>query len=81
MVLGGFLLFSSTATTYVTNPAFRVKLGRLVPVALVWRIVVQQKARVWGHGEEPLPAGKLAGLMELLLWIAVITATVEIPNY
>jgi hypothetical protein len=81
VVLGGFLLFSSTATTYVTNPAFRVKLGMLVPVALVWHIVVQQKARVWGQGEETLPAGKLAGLMELLLWISVITAAVEIPNY
>jgi hypothetical protein len=48
VVLGGFLLFSSTAGTYVTNPAFRVKLGMLVPLALVWHIVVQQKARVWG---------------------------------
>src|SRR6202521_3882202 len=81
VVLGGFLLFSSTATTYVTNPAFRVKLGMLVPLALVWHIVIQQKVRVWGQGEETLPAGKLAGLMELLLWISVITAAVEIPNY
>jgi hypothetical protein len=43
--------------------------------------VVPQKVRVWGQGEETLPAGKLAGLMELLLWISVITAAVEIPNY
>jgi hypothetical protein len=81
LVLGGFLLFSSTATTYVTNPAFRMKLGVLVPVALFWHLVVQQKTRVWGQAEETLPMGKLAGLIELLLWISVVTAAVLIPNY
>jgi hypothetical protein len=81
LVLGGFLLFSSTATTYVTNPAFRMKLGVLIPVALFWHLVVQQKTRVWGQAEETLPAGKLAGLIELLLWLSVVTAAVLIPNY
>ena len=81
LVLGGFLLFSSTATTYVTNPAFRMKLGVLVPVALFWHLVVQQKTRVWGQAQETLPMGKLAGLIELLLWISVVTAAVLIPNY
>ena len=81
LVLGGFLLFSSTATTYVTNPAFRMKLGVLVPVALFWHLVVQQKTRVWGQAQEALPMGKLAGLIELLLWISVVTAAVLIPNY
>ena len=81
LVLGGFLLFSSTATTYVTNPAFRMKLGVLVPVALFWHLMVQQKTRVWGQAQETLPMGKLAGLIELLLWISVVTAAVLIPNY
>jgi hypothetical protein len=81
LVLGGFLLFSSTATTYVTNPAFRMKLGVLVPVALFWHLVVQQKTRVWGQAQETLPMGKLAGLIELLLWVSVVTAAVLIPNY
>jgi hypothetical protein len=81
VVLGGFLLFSSTATTYVTNPAFRMKLGVLIPVALFWHLVVQQKTRVWGQAQETLPMGKLAGLIELLLWLSVVTAAVLIPNY
>jgi hypothetical protein len=80
-VLGGFLLFSSTATTYVVNPAFRVKLGMLVPLALIWHIVVQQKARTWGQTSDTPIAAKLAGLIELLLWISVVTAAVEIPNH
>src|ERR1700686_599909 len=44
VVLGGFLLFSATATTFVVNPPFRIKLGILVPLALVWHSFVQRKA-------------------------------------
>lgn len=32
VVLGGFSLFSSTATLYIVNPAFRYKLGLFVPL-------------------------------------------------
>src|SRR4030095_13476294 len=39
--LGGFLLFSAEATTYVTNTGFRLKLAVLIPLALIWRLVVQ----------------------------------------
>jgi hypothetical protein len=81
VVLGGFLLFSATATTFVVNPAFRIKLGILVPAALVWHIIVQRKTRVWGRTEDTPAVAKLAGLLELLLWLSVVTAAVEIPNY
>jgi hypothetical protein len=81
VVLGGFLLFSATATTYLVNPAFEVKLGMLVPLALIWHIVVQQKTRIWGQTSDTPTAAKLAGLIELLLWISVVTAAVEIPNH
>ena len=81
VVLGGFLLFSATGSTYVANPAFQVKLGMLVPLALVWHIVVQQKTRTWGQTSDTPGVAKLAGLVELLLWISVVTAAVEIPNH
>lgn len=81
VVLGGFLLFSGTATTYVVNPAFRVKLGILVPLALIWHIVVQQKTRTWGQTSDTPMVAKFAGLTELVLWVCVVTAAVEIPNY
>jgi hypothetical protein len=80
-VLGGFILFSATATTYVANPAFQVKLGILVPLALVWHIVVQQKTRTWGRTLDLPVIARLAGLVELLLWVCVVTAAVEIPNH
>jgi hypothetical protein len=80
-VLGGFMLFSSAATKYIPNPAFEIKLGILVPLGVVWHIFVQRKARTWGETQEVAPMGKLAGLIELLLWFSVIAAAVSIPNY
>jgi hypothetical protein len=81
VVLGGFLLFSGIGTTYLVNWAFRFKLGLFVPLALAWHVVVQQKVRTWG-GESDTPAiAKLGGLIEVLLWLCVVTAAVLIPNY
>ncbi|HEV2715293.1 MAG TPA: hypothetical protein VGU64_08520, partial [Terriglobales bacterium] len=45
--LGGFLLLSAEATTYVTNTGFWLKLAVLTPLALMWHVVVQKKARAW----------------------------------
>jgi hypothetical protein len=80
-VLGGFTLFSTAAVSYIDNPAFRVKLAMLLPVALVWHIIVQRKTRAWGQTPETPPAAKIAGLIEMLLWVSVATAAVWIPNY
>jgi hypothetical protein len=81
VVTGGFLLFSATATSYMQNPAFEVKLGMLAPTALLWHIIVQRKARTWGQRPEVAPLGRLAGLIELSLWVGVVTAAVLIPSF
>jgi len=81
VVLGGLLLFSSTATTFLVNVAFRWKLGLFVPLALLWHIFVQWKARDWGATQDTPAIAKFSGLAEILLWICVITAAVEIPNH
>jgi hypothetical protein len=81
VVTGGFLLFSATATTYLVNPAFEVKLGLLVPTALLWHIIVQWRSRSWGQTMELPAMARFAGLIELLLWVSVVTAAVEIPSY
>jgi len=80
-VTGGFLLFSIAAGAFVTNAAFRTKLGILVPLALAWHIVVQQKTRAWSQTPDPPVVAKLAGLIELLLWLSVATAAVSIPYF
>src|SRR5271169_2821340 len=41
-VTGGFLLFSVSAETYLTNIAFLTKLGFLIPLGLVLHILIQQ---------------------------------------
>jgi hypothetical protein len=80
-VTGGFLLFSAAATGYVANPAFRVKLGILIPVGLVLHIYNQRKARVWSAAPETPTAAKISGAAELLLWVSVATAAVLIPFF
>jgi hypothetical protein len=80
VVTGGFLLFSASATTYIDNAAFLVKLGMLVPTALVFHVVVQSRSRTWGRTAELPGVARLAGVIELLLWLSVITAAVEIPS-
>jgi hypothetical protein len=74
--LGGFLLLSAEATTYVTNTGFRLKLAVLTPLALIWHVVVQKKTWAWTQTEHPSAIGRWAGLIEFLLWISVVTAAV-----
>jgi len=80
-ILGGFLLFSLSATTYVRNSAFRVKLGVLIPLGLLLHIANQWKSRTWSQSEDTPAIAKLAGLVEIVLWICVATAGVLIPSY
>ena len=80
-ILGGFLLFSIAATSFVSNAAFRAKLGIFLPLALVSHLVVQRKTRAWSEPPEPPVAAKLASLIEILLWLCVATAAVSIPYY
>ena len=74
--LGGFLLLSAEATTYVTNTGFLLKLAVLTPLALMWHLMVQSNTRAWTQTEPTSAIGKWAGLIELLLWISVVTASV-----
>ena len=74
--LGGFLMFSSDATTYMSNTGFRWKLGILVPLALICHVVVQKKAAAWSRSEKSSAVGKWAGFVELALWTSVVTGAV-----
>ena len=78
-VIGGFLLFSVSAETYLLNEAFRMKLGLLIPLGLVLHIVIQRKAPAWEKAPEMPTLAKVAGFAELLLWLCVATAAVLIP--
>jgi hypothetical protein len=81
VLTGGFMLFSGIATAFVENIAFQWKLGIFVPLALLWHVVVQRKARVWGQTIDAPGIAKLAAMTEILLWVCVVVAAVEIPNH
>lgn len=78
-VTGGFLLFAVSAQTYLANIAFLTKLGLLIPLGLALHIVIQKKAPAWENLPEKPPIAKLAGLLELFLWLSVASAAVLIP--
>jgi hypothetical protein len=78
---GGFMLFSGIATLFIDNIAFQWKLGMVVPLALIWHIFVQRRARDWGQGPDVSGIAKLAAGVEIVLWICVVWAAVQIPNY
>ena len=80
-VCGGFMVFACSAETYLHNPAFLTKVGILVPVGVIWHVVVQQKVRRLNAGTEVPKGVKIAGLVELLLWVSVATAAVLIPSF
>ena len=81
VVLGGFLLFSASATTFLENAAFQVKLVYLVPLGLIWHIIVQVKTPKWGQKDVTPAAAKLAGVLEICLWLGAAMAAVLIPAY
>lgn len=80
-ITGGFMLFSTAALTYVANPSFDVKLSMLLPTGLLLHIVNQRKVRSWGETVETPSIAKVAGLVELLLWLSVVSAAVLIPYF
>jgi hypothetical protein len=74
--VGGFLLLSVEATTYVMNTGFLLKLAVLTPLALIWHVMVQRKIQVWSETERTSALGKWAGLIEFVLWVSVVAASV-----
>ena len=81
VLTGGFLLFSGIARLFIENVAFQWKLGMFVPLALVWHIFVQRRARDWGKTTDVPGIAKWAAGSEILMWICVAAAAVQIPNY
>jgi hypothetical protein len=74
-VASGCLMFISQATEYYENDAFRVKLVLLLLAGinmLVFELIIARGAAVWDHGTPVPRAGKIAALLSLALWIAIV---------
>jgi len=73
--LSGFLMFTSQPVAYWANLAFRLKIALLLIAGanvLIFHLLTCRSVARWNHAPSvPLPA-RLAGMLSLLLWIAVV---------
>jgi len=78
---GGFMLFAAAASVFIVNSAFRLKVGILLPLAIILHIMIQRKARTWEQATQTPLAARIAGLTEILFWLAIAAAAASIPYY
>ncbi len=77
MFVTGALLFSSEAVKLYHSPAFRIKLVLLTLAglnALIFHLTIYRDAANWDPAVAAPLRARLAGLLSLAFWIAIITA-------
>jgi hypothetical protein len=77
MVVSGSLLFSSEAVKMYHSPAFRIKMLLLALAglnALIFHRTIYRDVGHWDPASVVPPRARLAGLLSLLFWIAIIAA-------
>ena len=74
-VVTGTIIFTGQAVKYYDNFAFRMKFLMLVLAGinmLVFQFITYRRVATWDRDAAVPLAGKLAGLISLICWIAVI---------
>jgi hypothetical protein len=75
-VITGSLMFATSAVTYFGNPAFQLKAIALAAAGLnmaLFQLLTARGVAAWNEGAAPPPrAARVAGLLSLLLWAAVV---------
>lgn len=79
-VLSGFLMFAASATGFVANTQFLIKMV-ITALAVAFAIVVQRSTRKWDQPSGTPIVAKLTAIVSLALWIGVILMAAEIANY
>jgi hypothetical protein len=77
MFVTGTLLFSSEAVKLYHSPAFRIKLVLLALAglnALTFHLTIYRDAANWDQAAAAPARARLAGLLSLAFWIAIIAA-------
>lgn len=77
MFVTGASLFSSEAVKLYHSPAFRIKLVLLALAglnALIFHRTIYRDVANWDHGSVAPLRARLAGLLSLAFWIAIIVA-------
>jgi hypothetical protein len=74
-VVSGALMVAPNAITYYNNTAFRLKMVALLAAGInmaIFQLVTERGVSAWDKDRAAPAAAKLAGLLSILLWIAVI---------
>jgi hypothetical protein len=74
-VITGSFMFTTGAQTYFGNTAFQLKALALLAAGLnmaLFQLLTARGATVWNPGEPAPPAARVAGLLSVLLWAAVV---------
>jgi hypothetical protein len=77
MLVSGGLLFSSEAVKMYHSPAFRIKVLLLALAglnALIFHRTIYRDVANWDPGSRAPARARLAGLLSLVLWAAIIAA-------
>jgi hypothetical protein len=73
-LITGLLMFAANANTYVSNTPFQLKMLSLLAAGAnmaIFQLVTFRGVGTWDESRPPL-AGRIAGAMSILLWVAVI---------
>ena len=71
----GAMMFAANAVTYYGNTAFRLKLVAMAAAGInmaIFQFVTERRVSAWDRDARPPAAARVAGLLSILLWIAVI---------
>jgi hypothetical protein len=75
-VITGSLMFTTSPQTYFYNVAFELKALALVGAGLnmaLFQLLTSRNATVWDENRQPPPnAARVAGVVSILLWAAVV---------
>lgn len=74
-VITGGLMFAANAQTYVANTAFRFKMLALLAAGInmaIFQNVTFRTVTGWDKNSPTPTAARIAGLLSILLWVAVI---------
>lgn len=77
MLVSGGLLFSSEAVKMYNSPIFRIKLVALGLAglnALIFHLTIYREVDDWGAAPVAPLRARMAGLLSLIFWIAIIAA-------
>ena len=79
-VLSGFFMFAASATGFVVNAQFLIKMVVTV-VAIAVGVLVQRSTPKWDQPSGTPPLAKVTAVVSLALWIGAILMAAEIANY